>query len=202
METNYENPMAASVEKYFSVPQSMLPPPAIEDSNKKHNRTRPSQNVRANDAKTQENDGGSRLVCAKLLPSIVGGNNRTCLLDSILQILPPTKNKELAQLAIASSMPEEEDTYIKNISNALADNGLILERVGAKYTRKGGASFHLLKENDCRIIVNIKLKNMEGITMSHFAAWDGNVIYDKPFTSKVDKSSDRTNPLVSSLTFG
>ena len=35
LKANYENPMAASVEEYFSVPQSMLPPPAIEDSNKK-----------------------------------------------------------------------------------------------------------------------------------------------------------------------
>ena len=129
LKANYDNLMAASFEEYFSIPQSMLPPPAIEDSNKKHNRTRPSQNVCANDAKVQENDGGSRLVRTKLLPTIEGGNNRTCLLDSILHILPPTKNRELVQSAIASSMPKEGDTSIKNISNALANNGLILEGV-------------------------------------------------------------------------
>ena len=65
MKANYKNPMAASVEDFFSVPQSMLPPTAIEDSNKKHNHTRPSQNVCANDAKVEENDGGSRLVRTK-----------------------------------------------------------------------------------------------------------------------------------------
>ena len=54
--TNYKNPMAASVEENISVPQSLLPPPALEDSNKNHNCTRPSQNVRANNAKAQEND--------------------------------------------------------------------------------------------------------------------------------------------------
>ena len=50
--------------------------------------------------------------------------------------------------------------------------------------------------------MNIKLKNVEGRTMSHFVAWDGNVIYDKPFTSKVNKSHDRTNPIMSKLAFG
>ena len=107
MKANYDNPMAASVEEYFYVPQSMLPPPAIEDSNKKHNRTRPSQNVHANNSKAQENDGGSRLVRTKLLPGIEGGNNQMCLLDSILHILLSTKNREFVQSAIASSMPKE-----------------------------------------------------------------------------------------------
>ena len=138
MNANYENPTAAGVKEYFSISQSMLPPPAEEDSNTKHPCEWPSQNILENDAKALENDGGSRLVRAKLLPAIEGANNRTCLLDSILKILPPTKNRELVQSAITSSMPKEGDTSIKNISNALADNGLILESVRAKYIRKGG----------------------------------------------------------------
>ena len=94
-------------------------------------------------------------------------------------------------------MPEEGDTSTKNIKHALADNILILVRVGSKYIRKGGAPFHLLKELNCRIIVNIKLTNSKGETMSHFVAWNGNVIYDKPFSSK-----DRTSWIMSQLAFG
>ena len=37
--------------------------------------------------------------------------------------------------------------------------------------------------------------------MSHFVAWDGNVIYDKPFSSKVNSSHDRTNRIMSQLAF-
>ena len=61
---------------------------------------------------------------------------------------------------------------------------------------------HLLKELDCNIIVNIKLTNSKGETMSHFVAWDGNFIYDKPFSSKVNNSHDRTSRIMSKLAFG
>ena len=53
---NYEDPPAAGVEEYFTVPQSMLPPPAQEDLDKKQPRPRPNQDVRANDTKAEEND--------------------------------------------------------------------------------------------------------------------------------------------------
>ena len=138
LNANYKNPTAASVEENISVlPQSLLRPPTPEDTTKKHNCERPSQGIRTNNAKVEENDGGLRLFHTNSLPTIEGRNNGTCLLDSILQITPPTKNRELVQLAISSSMPKEGDTTIKNIRNTLADNGLILERVGAKYIRKG-----------------------------------------------------------------
>ena len=121
--------------------RSLIPPSTPEDTTKKHNRDRPSQGIRANDAKTEENVGGSRLLRTTSLATIEGGNIRTCLLDSILQILPPTANRDLVGSAIASSMPKEGDTSVKNIKRALADNGLILQRVGGKYIRKGGRHF-------------------------------------------------------------
>ena len=156
---DYENPPAADVEEYFSVRQSMLPPSPLENSDKKRHRPRRSQDVRANDVKADNTGGGSRLLKTASLPTIEGGNSRTCLLDSILEILPPTTDRRSVQSAIASCMPKEGDTSVKNIKHALADNGLILQRVGGKYIKKGGAPFHLLKERNCRIIVNIKLTN-------------------------------------------
>ena len=104
-------------------------------------------------------------------------------------------------LAISSSMPTEGDTSMMNITDALATNGLMLKQVNAKYIRKGGAPFHILQERECRMIISIKLTNLEGMTMSHFVAWDGKVIYDRPFTSNVNNIRDRANPERSNMAF-
>ena len=203
IETKYEDPPAAGVEENISVlPRSLLPPSTPEDPTKKNNRERASQGIRSNDAKADESDGGSRLVSTNSMLTSDGGNNRTCLRDAVMQILPPTTNRHLVQSAITSSMPKEGDTSVKDIKQALADSGLILVRVGGKYIRKGGAPLHLLKEIDCNIIVNIKLTNSKGGNISHFVAWDGNFIYDKPFSSKVNNSHDRTSRIMSKLAFG
>ena len=203
IEANYEDSPAAGVEEYISVlPRSLLPPSTPDNPSKKNNRERASQDIRSNDTKADESDGGSRLVSTNSMQSSHGGNNRTCLRDAVMQILPPTTNRRLVQSAITSSMPKEGDTSIKDIKQALADSGLILVRVGGKYIRKGGAPLHLLKELDCNIIVKIKLTNAKGETMSHFVAWDGNFIYDKPFSSKVNNSHDRTSRIMSKLAFG
>ena len=39
------------------------------------------------------------------------------------------------------------------------------------------------------------------MTMSHFVAWDGKVIYDQPFTSKVNETKDRTYPEMTNIAF-
>jgi hypothetical protein len=141
-DADYEDPPAAGVEENISVsPRSLLPPSTPEDTTKKHDRERPSKGIQANDAKADENDGGSRLIPTDSMTMSDRGNNRTCLLDSIMQILPPTTNRHLVQSAITSSMPKEGDTSVKNIKQALADSGLILVRVGGKYIRKGGRRF-------------------------------------------------------------
>jgi len=39
------------------------------------------------------------------------------------------------------------------------------------------------------------------MTMFHFVAWDGKVIYDQPFNSKVNKTKDCTYPEMSNMAF-
>ena len=192
---------ACGVEENVSVLQSNFHPPQLNQSTKKRSRKGKSQGVRTLIAKARRNEGGARLVRNTTAVEQSCPNNRTCLLDAITAILPPTMNKELVCSAIASSMPAEGDTSILNISNALAAHGLLLERVSEKYIRKGGAPFHLLQEHDCRLVINIKLTNIEGRTISHFVAWDGKVIYDRPFTSMVNKTKDRTYPEISKMAF-
>ena len=64
-----------------------------------------------------------------------------------------------------------------------------------------GGAFHLLQEHDCRLVIKVKLTNLEDRTMYHFVAWDGNEIYNQPFNSKVNKSDDRTNTAMSKMVF-
>ena len=73
--------------------------------------------------------------------------------------------------------------------------------MGAEYIRKGGAPFHLLQEQDCSLIIHIKLTDLKYRTMSYFVAWDGIFIYGKPFNSQVNKTQDRTNPERSKMVF-
>ena len=61
-------------------------------------------------------NGGSRLVHNKSITHMSDTNICTCLLDSILVILPPSKNKELVGSAIASSMSADGNTSIIDIS--------------------------------------------------------------------------------------
>ena len=92
---NSETTQAAGVEEPVSVLQSQVSPPVLEESNEKYNRKRTNQSSRANDAKALRRNRGSRLVRNKSLTARNGANNRTCLLDSIITISPPTKNREL-----------------------------------------------------------------------------------------------------------
>ena len=126
-EADYEDPPAAGVEENISVlPRSLLPPSTPENPTKKHNCERASQGIRSNDAKADESDGGSRIVSTNSMLTSDGGNNQMCLLDSVMQILPPTTNRHLVQSAITSSMPKEGHASVKHIKQALTDSGLIL----------------------------------------------------------------------------
>ena len=196
-----ETSEASGVEARVSVQQSNLPPPQLKEATKKRVRKRKSPAIRALITTAKMKDGGSRLVRNKSIMLMCGPNNRTCLLDSIQVILPITKNKELVCSTLASSMPVEGDTSIWDITKALASHGLMLERVSGKYILKGGAPFHLLQEHDCRLVIHIKLTNLKSETWSHFVGWDGSVIYDRPFTSKVNNTRDRTNPEASKMAF-
>jgi hypothetical protein len=159
----------------------------IERNNAKH--------LRDNDNSAKKRDGGSRHVLNRDVPNKGGvKNDRTCLMDAIRAIVPPEKDKEKVYGAMISAMASFGDTKISAIEPALADNGLMLDRVSRIYNQKGGYPFHLLQEHQCRLLINIKLINMEGAMMSHFVAWDGKTIHDHPISSVVGgNSTDRAD---------
>ena len=192
-----ETEAARGVEANVSVLQSQFPPPQLNKSKKK--RKRKSQGNRISLTKSNRKEGGSRLVLNKTVAGHGGPNNRTCLLDSISTLLPDNM-KELVFSAMAASMPAQGDTSVSHIKNALATHGLLLKAVNGKYLQTGGAPFHLLKESNCKLIIHIKLIQ-EGETLSHFVAWDGKIITDKPKSSMVNSSSDRRNAKMSNLVF-
>ena len=71
----------------------------------------------------------------------------------------------------------------------------------ANTTGRGGASYHLLKEKYCKLIVNIRLTDLKGNILSHFVAWNGKDIIDHPNSSKMNDTTDRTNPEKNRLAF-
>ena len=87
-------------------------------------------------------------------------------------------------------------------NHALSLFGMTLERVSERFNKEGGYPFHILKEHYCRLIINIKLTNHSKQTMSHFVAWDGKVIHDRPHESRVNNTSDRADFQGSKLVFG
>ena len=149
------------------------------------------QNLRVNDSEANENVGGSRLVLNKTAPIAPGPNTRTCLPDAIINVLPDGCDKELVLADLLSAMPKFGDTRIADVMIPLARHGLRLERVTQKYNHRGGFPYHLLKEHDCSLIINLKLTNTKEETVSHFVAWDGSIIYDHPYMSKVNNTTDR-----------
>ena len=75
----------------------------------KDKRLRDSQNTQAAEIKAMNKKGGTRLVLNKT-PELGGTNDRTCLCDAILEILPQNEEKELIRLAFASAIPADGDT--------------------------------------------------------------------------------------------
>ena len=51
------------------------------------------------------------------------------------------------------------------------------------------------------MILGIKLTSLDDIPMYHFVGWDGAVIYDHPFTSKVSNIKDLSSPEMSNAVF-
>ena len=181
-------------------------PPSMDAKSKKppRKRNRASQHRRINNAQSKMKRGGSRLVLNKspLLVDVGGKNNRTCLLEAIGSVLPHNKDKAEVCAAITSSMPSAGDTSIMCVNHALSPFGMALERVSDRFNREGGYPFHLMQEHDCRLIINIKLTNHNKQNMSHFVAWDGRVIHDRPHESRVNSTSDRADFVGSKMVFG
>ena len=165
-----------------------------------HGRNRKTNNERESEKKAGEKDGGSRLV-ANAMTRVCERNDRSCLCDAIISILPSNRNKWLVGLAIMSSMPKYGDTSVLNVAGALATYALKMKRVSGNYIKKGGASYNILQEHNCSLILGIKLTSVDGIPMNHFVGWDGAVIYDHPFASKVSNIKDRASPEMSNAVF-
>ena len=178
---------------------SLLPSPEQTPKRKRKRKNRASRK-HGNDAKRKK--GGARLVLNKTeaVPSAPNTNTRTCLLESVLALVP-TETKELVRADLLTAMPAEGDTSVADLANALRVHGLSLVPVSGEYRKKGGVEFNLLQERRCKLVINLRLTDLDGDAMSHFVAWDGDCIHDRPYLSKVNSTYDRTNPEKSKLAF-
>ena len=158
---------------------------------KKSSSTKQNQNIQK--AKTTE--GGCRKVLNKTpaMTALTDHNDRTCLADAICALLPDEKSKESVFLSICSEMPAKGDTSIACANIALARHGMVLERATSQYNQQGGLPYHLMKECKCQLVINIKLGDIAKRTLfaSHFVAWDGKTVWDRPHNVKVNDTSDR-----------
>ena len=197
-----ETDAADGVEGKAAALQSPIPPPGLNTSRPRRNRKRKSRNERANTTAAKKKKGGARLVLNKTeaVPSAPNTNTRTCLLESVLALVP-TETKELVRADLLTAMPAEGDTSVADLANALSVHGLSLVPVSGEYRKKGGVEFNLLQERRCKLVINLRLTDLDGDAMSHFVAWDGDCIHDRPYLSKVNNTYDRTNPEKSKLAF-
>ena len=135
-------------------------------------------------------EGGCKLIskeetgkCART-PSPV--NDRTCLHDALISILPPSANSASLSESIKMLMPEEGDTTVAVASGALAAHGYFLYNVTPKYHKKGGHAHHILKDQKSRLVINLKLINLDGLSTSHFVGFDGKRIHDQDVVCEVE----------------
>ena len=203
-----ETDAADGVEEKVSALQSPIPPPGQRKSKRKRTRKRKSQNERINPAAAKKKKGGARLILNKTEEvSSDAPNTRTCLLESVLALVPTrygmedNETKELVRAGLLTAMPAEGDTSVADLANALRVHGLSLVPVSGEYRKKGGVEFNLLQERRCKLVINLRLTDLDGDAMSHFVAWDGDCIHDRPYLSKVNNTYDRTNPEKSKLAF-
>ena len=123
-------------------------------------------------------------------------------MDALIILLKPPIDVQGLAAGITARMPEDGDTSIEDIRGALQEHGLVLEVVNIKYMKKGGASFYLFEETNCRLIIRLKLTNLRNETMFHFVAWDGEVVYDKPYDNIIDREIDLASKEASTMAFG
>ena len=91
---DYETDEARGVEGNVSVLQSQFHPSQLNTSTKKRSRKGKSRGMHAHITKAKRKEGGARLVPNTIAAEQSCSNNRTCLLDAITAILPPTMNEE------------------------------------------------------------------------------------------------------------
>ena len=100
---------------------------------------------------------------------------------------------DLLRCQLLSNKPMERDTSISDIKGTLCNHGLDLKVVTPNYCKKGGSpEFFLMKEEACRLVLPIKLRNSNNDSWGHFVAWDGSIIHDNLHCCKVEFKSNRT----------
>ena len=74
---------------------------------------------------------------------------------------------------LLSNKPTEGDMSVSNIIGTLRNHDLNLQRVTLNYVKEGGLPEYLLmKEEACRLVLAVKLRNSKGDSWVHFVAWD------------------------------
>ena len=179
-------------------------PPRDETKKKKKRkkaRNRSGRNGRKTQSNAEEQEAGSRLVWNKSSVGSSARNDRTCMLDAIIDLIPSEIDKVEMYDAMILKMPKEGDTSVKCMNGVLEEYGLVLRSVTGKYNLGGGLEYHLLQERTCKLVIALKLTNLKKQTMSHCVAWDGKVIYDRPKNSVVSEIIDRRNQTASKRVF-
>ena len=139
-----------------------------------------------------DEEGGSRLVLNKTSAITHGPNTRTCLQDALMVFVPSSADTDQIREALIASMPPSGDTPVSVARKALSDFGIDIKVVTGLYDNKtGGIAYHLLQERQCKLILRIKLTNKGNRVSSHFVAWDGSTIHDRPYMIQVSDVKDR-----------
>ena len=179
----------------FFAPQSSIRRPDLNEVDDL-NCSKPSHNKRTNAHRAASTPAGAKLVKnqTKTLSKSPGCNDRTCLLDALLSVIPHQVDKHRLSQDIISLMHTQGDTSVRDIEPALINHNLVVEAVNQHYHIKGGAPYHILQERNCRMLILIKLLNDRHQSMFHFVGWDGHTIHDHPDKCCVSDTRDRSTP--------
>ena len=202
------DPCVDEVESQLSSVSQGTPSPQVNapkgQPKKRKSRTKGSKKTRSKKGtstamrrdKAKKSKSGSRLVWNKnsTNPTTTKSrNDRTCLIDAVHALLSADEQLKAATVykAMESKLAPEGDTSIESVNEALTEFGMELLPVTGQYRKKGGLPYHLLQEQECKLVINIKLTNTQGQTMNHSVAWDGNIIHDHPKICIVNRTTDR-----------
>ena len=61
---------------------------------------------------------------------------------------------------------------------------------------------HVLNKKHCRLVIRLKLKNLNNEDISHFIAWDGNILYNNPNNNIIDRDKDLGSNHACKMAFG
>jgi hypothetical protein len=169
-------------------------PPTKKNGNNKNRGKVKSKHVMVRDKKAFTKEHGSRVIMNRFLPVIPGvPNNRTCIVDSLSAHIVDPSIKQIVISSFCKMMPTVGDTPIKIANEILEEHGMVLQRATPKY-QNGCKAFNLLKMQECRLIIGIRLYDLKKPTWyaPHCVAWDGKIIHDRPKCVRVNNTSDRT----------